>query len=558
MKLIATLLLTALMACASSAAVPIRWQVETSRLQPAAFDCYHGETLELEAAFNSYGKPLAIEGEAALYYQTNGMGAAWWSAPATVSSNRIAAAFTPAMDPGAAILKCFLGGTTNNYRAAFTLRFANSPGAAPNELQPPLKSIDFDHLEVLNPPWPSPTGVVMKAELGSAISNAVTKAYVEGLGISSGGGGVAPTNAVITGSVSLVNSMGDTFRISAEAEGLATTDFRLLQGGSPQGEWAWLEDRSGKTMGEELQSLDDSLASQQLQVSQLSQTSDELWNFLMAENFRVTVTNYDSTAHAPEASFEYRMNTNESFRTVWSETNGLKRTHTSATNDAIRAAKAEIEKPENRAWGRYDATTGAPAPEGIVQVSAEGGIMIGGGMGFTSVAAAGGEYWVLSATDPTLCRTGTNGVFQIIDADGNAAVTVRKGDKRLVPAPAGSINVTDTSIVISYLIESAEHPEIECSATLDAGGTWYAAGAEGAPFGSAVWTGSSGAWTATIPKGAAATGFFRASYWAGGGTVVSYGAAAMEMQRVKIGEVEYTVGTATISGHTVLTLEVAP
>ena len=285
---------------------------------------------------------------------------------------------------------------------------------------------------------------------------------------------------------------------------------------------------------------------------------DTLWNYMMAENFRVTITNYDSQVHAPEASYEFRMSTNEQWRTVWTETNGLARTHTAATNDAIKAAKAEIDKPENRAWGRYDATTGEPSPEGIVQVSAEGGLMIGGGMGYTSVAAYGGEYWVLTSTDPTLCRTGTNGVFEIIDSSGNAALTVRKGDKRLVPAPAGGISVTLDAITIVYHIESAEHPEIECSATLDGGGIWYTPGADGAPFGAATWSGGSGEWVATIPRGGFQMGFFRASYLTGGSTVVSYGDAAVDMPKIKIGNVEYTVGTATISGHTVLTLEARP
>ena len=128
----------------SSAAVPIHWQVETSRLQPVAFDALHGETLELSASFQSYGKPLAVTGPAALYYQTNGMGSAWWQVPATVASNRIEAVFTPADDPGAPRLNCFLGGTASTYRAAFALRFAPSPGAKPNELPIPPANYDIN------------------------------------------------------------------------------------------------------------------------------------------------------------------------------------------------------------------------------------------------------------------------------------------------------------------------------------------------------------------------------------------------------------------------------
>ena len=36
-------------ALAANAAVPVRWTVETSRVQPAAFEAYQGETLTFDA-----------------------------------------------------------------------------------------------------------------------------------------------------------------------------------------------------------------------------------------------------------------------------------------------------------------------------------------------------------------------------------------------------------------------------------------------------------------------------------------------------------------------------
>ena len=44
---------------AANAAVPLRWTVETSRVQPAVFEAYQGETLELDATLQSYGKPIS-------------------------------------------------------------------------------------------------------------------------------------------------------------------------------------------------------------------------------------------------------------------------------------------------------------------------------------------------------------------------------------------------------------------------------------------------------------------------------------------------------------------
>ena len=45
----------ALNAVTTFAAVPLRWTVETSRVQPAVFYAYQGETLTFEAALQSKG-----------------------------------------------------------------------------------------------------------------------------------------------------------------------------------------------------------------------------------------------------------------------------------------------------------------------------------------------------------------------------------------------------------------------------------------------------------------------------------------------------------------------
>jgi len=221
----------------SPAAVPLRWTVETSRLQPAVFDVVRGETLALEALFQSYGTPVATSNMTAfLCWQTNGMGSAWWTTNAVTSATVASVLFTPDMDPGAPVVNAFLGlsDSTNqltttsyklpslSYRAAFTLRFRNGPGAIPNVIDHPVPILDLAHTVVINPPWPTQgdfaaTTTVMKAELKTYVdeqisgaglvtptevtnissrvtSNVVTKAYVESLGISAG----LTTNAAVS------------------------------------------------------------------------------------------------------------------------------------------------------------------------------------------------------------------------------------------------------------------------------------------------------------------------------------------------------------------------
>ena len=111
------LLLALAAGLAAFAAVPLRWTVETSRVKPASFEAYQGETLTFEATLQSYGKPVEIDPQADwnIYWQTNGMGSAYWSAPATIKASAppsstststsslhlLSATFTPSMDVGA-------------------------------------------------------------------------------------------------------------------------------------------------------------------------------------------------------------------------------------------------------------------------------------------------------------------------------------------------------------------------------------------------------------------------------------------------------------------------
>ena len=127
---------------ARSAAVPLAWTVETSRAQVAQFEAYRGETLDLEATMQSYGSPLATPVQPSLYWQTNGMGAAWWTTPATASGNVLRATWTPTNDCGGTVYNCFIGGPDATYRAAFRLRMLPSPGFTPNHLKLPTVTYD--------------------------------------------------------------------------------------------------------------------------------------------------------------------------------------------------------------------------------------------------------------------------------------------------------------------------------------------------------------------------------------------------------------------------------
>ena len=49
--------------CAAFAAiggVPVKWSVETSRADERVIEVYHGESLDMEVTFKSYGKILTL------------------------------------------------------------------------------------------------------------------------------------------------------------------------------------------------------------------------------------------------------------------------------------------------------------------------------------------------------------------------------------------------------------------------------------------------------------------------------------------------------------------
>lgn len=146
---LATAILTFAFALASFAAIPVRWTTDAYKVKPLVYECYHGETLDMAAALTAYGEPLDFAGKTArLYWQTNGMAAAWWSTNAFVRSeagatNVLSAIWSGAYDTGAASVTGFIGVEGENYRAAFQLNFRASPGFSPNQIQMLPKTIDW-------------------------------------------------------------------------------------------------------------------------------------------------------------------------------------------------------------------------------------------------------------------------------------------------------------------------------------------------------------------------------------------------------------------------------
>lgn len=164
---------------AHSGGVPLAWTVDTARgASCRAFDQWAGAAYELEATVTSAGRPLVIDGDVALYYQTNGMGRLYWKQPAAASNNVIRAAWLPSYEAGAGVYSGFLGAPGKVWNAAFKLRLRPSPGASPNAIALPAPRIDFAAVEVANAPWATDEGV--EARIAAATDGLATAADLAG------------------------------------------------------------------------------------------------------------------------------------------------------------------------------------------------------------------------------------------------------------------------------------------------------------------------------------------------------------------------------------------
>lgn len=284
-------------------------------------------------------------------------------------------------------------------------------------------------------------------------------------------------------------------------------------------------------------------------------------NVLNGEDARFVSTNYDSVVRLPEAYVELKIS-NE-WITVWQEMRrwnaftGLDFNWTGW--DGFNAWKTNIESELNfkadRAWGAYDSETGGWSPEGFTQVSSSN-ILIAAGMAYQRTVTSGGSVWVLQCNQGSARLGGdTNGFFRIVDGDGIVQFEIVKGDKREVGADASGISVGSGSppiVTIPYSVEAAEHPTIQCCDDL-ATANWKAE-TDGDCIANVSWSGTSGAYVATVQrKTAGAALFVKASYMAGGDTYIN-NVAPTKMDSIILNGTKYYLGTATINGNTVLTL----
>ena len=297
-----------------------------------------------------------------------------------------------------------------------------------------------------------------------------------------------------------------------------------------------------------------------------------LWaSWWSGDGFRVAVSNYDVAASSaawdrlPSASFDYRPGGTGALVRVWSETTRWERHRAEAAAfsnavDMALAGKAGLD------WGRTT-PTGFDAPEGFTWLDTPA-VAVAGGLAWQRTVTSEGAVWLLCSNGMVAEVGGaTNGSFRVVDmATGEPAFEVVQGERRTVGANCGEVYTWKaedgkTHMRVVYNVASDDPPVLHVADELKPqGGTvWHDEGAEGCPAKFAGWTGSSGAWTNALWRASApAAGerdalFCFATYEKGGETVVK-NHAPVSMSKIVVGGVTYAIGTATVGGHTVLTI----
>ena len=297
-----------------------------------------------------------------------------------------------------------------------------------------------------------------------------------------------------------------------------------------------------------------------------------LWaSWWSGDGFRVAVSNYDVAASSaawdrlPSASFDYRPGGTGALVRVWSENTRWERHRAEAAAfsnavDMALAGKAGLD------WGRTT-PTGFDAPDGFTWLDTPA-VAVAGGLAWQRTVTSEGAVWLLCSNGMVADVGGaTNGSFRVVDmATGEPAFEVVQGERRTVGANCGEVYTWKaedgkTRMRVVYNVASDDPPVLHVADELKPqGGTvWHDEGAEGCPAQFAGWTGSSGAWTNALWRASApAAGerdalFCFATYETGGETVVK-NRAPVSMSKIVVGGVTYAIGTATVGGHTVLTL----
>ena len=580
-KPLATALAAALQ-LAAIAAVPVAWTNSPGMPPYPIKPVPHGSTVDLAVTLKGYTTPPIADGaDVRLWYQTNGMGSAWWSAPATFDGSTITASFGPAQDCGADRVSLFFGAPSNVFASA-VLRLTHAPGFDPARLPLPVQYIDFATVELRNLSALGNYSVVSNAAMsaapkykskfncqwvyydgmrhllsggepwGDAIATwghshlpRLSSCSLEYLGAGvwrfwTGSATPDPDYKVVTNSEdAVVLDFGGNYLLTKtnDVQSAVVYSDELPPAISNVVTKSYVEDlgiESGIQAEEDpVWSADKPNYATKSEVGEMRGDIEEMraenaivYRLYQGSNVVAEVTNYNSAVHAPTLRL-MQLNESNEYVTVWAETNGLTRTLNEAKEYADGATNELKNVYAPRAWSRTTSGLGADAPSNTTWISTEK-LVIASGQEYVEIESSG--VWVLCTNGQVDFSAKTNSFFTISDNSGNPVFSVERAGAAPIPVYCGEIRVHnsgDSKIVtvpvpVFDVTENKNDPPYLNVAT-DLQGTWYSEtnGIPSSIVTSCTWSGQNGAWTNTVVVPATHQHvFFTYHKWQPGGTII--------------------------------------
>ena len=610
-------ILFAIVFAAALSGVAKTFDVDISTGRPAASNeaYYHGETIEFRAV---RGRTAVTNVEyGCIYYQTNGMADVWWTTDGLT--------FHPTNDVGAASYRFFLEGRDEvgrDWHANGLLRLLPSPGFTPNEIELPVKSLDFANTAVANAPYytktetdsrivelsPTPgdyetvsnkaSNARSKTDLAvytpapwilsaSTMSGRMNWDDTRKVWVGDGNSMYTPSSAELyfsngtwiydMGYVYSCQAPEDSLSISLDnfpyafvrtTTGLVPADDALAKTSqlahAAQAATNYTDEAVASIPAPDL--TDYATHAQTTNAARavsapLEENVGVLWQYVLGDTVWFAVTNYLRTVEGVVPSLQLWEVRDGATNLVYHSTEEI--TNVVASESAKLRTEITNAMP-SKAWSRYQSATGAenPQPGDITIVSTPSIMMTGGGEWNRYVHTDGSSVWVLRSNGLTTFGGGSNGsFFAVQDDEGNTLFEIRRTDSYEVDALPGSTGFDGDDFQVTYNLPASGNPPTLYAST-NLATTAFAAEENGSidSLGITVnWASSGGLWRATVVQDVKAPALFvHAKALQEGSVVVRNNAPTALSGGIYIGNTKYTVGTAVISGHTVLTLTPAP
>ena len=210
-----------------------------------------------------------------------------------------------------------------------------------------------------------------------------------------------------------------------------------------------------------------------------------------------------------------------------------------------------------KSWGTLDPMTGKEQIDGVISLSAPT-ILVAGGLTYQKTISTACTYFVLTDNGSgTILGYGENGYFRISDSDGVGCLEIVKGEKRLFGCVPASVHLDDskTSLIVVYNVNTSNGNPPKCEASLDLLNDTFKSEDDESCGATVQWTGANGNWTATItPKQNTTQLFARAFVEVGGDTIIR-NLVPVQIPKIVVGGISYSLTNATINGKNVLVLE---